>query len=100
MVVERLLTSVRRAADERGVAVLLVEQHVRQALRFADRVYVMERGRVSLSGTVAEVQSQIEAIEAAYLSAAAPATQAVRRDRLVPTRKFAPDAGEGACAPR
>jgi len=74
MVVERLLTSVRRAADERGVAVLLVEQHVRQALRFADRVYVMERGRVSLTGTVAEVQSQIEGIEAAYLSAAAPAT--------------------------
>jgi branched-chain amino acid transport system ATP-binding protein len=74
MVVERLLTSVRRAADERGVAVLLVEQHVRQALRFADRVYVMERGRVSLTGTVAEVQSQIEGIEAAYLSAGAPAT--------------------------
>ncbi len=73
MVVERLLTSVRRAADERGIAVLLVEQHVRQALRYADRVYVMERGRVSLSGTVAEVQSQIEEIEAAYLSTAAPA---------------------------
>jgi branched-chain amino acid transport system ATP-binding protein len=49
MVVERLLASVRQAADERGVAVLLVEQHVRQALSVADRVYVMERGRVSLS---------------------------------------------------
>ncbi len=73
MVVERLLTSVRRAADEQGVAVLLVEQHVRQAMRFADRVYVMERGRVSLTGTVAEVHAQIEGIEAAYLSAA-PAT--------------------------
>ena len=72
MVVERLLTSVRRAADDRRVGVLLVEQHVRQALRFADRVYVMERGRVSLSGTVAEVQAQIHEIEAAYLSSAAP----------------------------
>jgi branched-chain amino acid transport system ATP-binding protein len=77
MVVERLLTSVRQAADERGVGVLLVEQHVRQALRFADRVYVMERGRVTLSGAVAEVRDQIEEVEAAYLSAApAPAPAA------------------------
>jgi branched-chain amino acid transport system ATP-binding protein len=73
MVVDRLLTSVRRAADERGIAVLLVEQHVRQALRYADRVYVMERGRISLSGAVADVRARIEEIEAAYLSAA-PAT--------------------------
>ena len=71
MVVDRLLTSVRQAADERGVAVLLVEQHVRQALRFADRVYVLERGRVALTGPVAEVRAQVTDIEAAYLSAAA-----------------------------
>jgi branched-chain amino acid transport system ATP-binding protein len=73
MVVERLLTSVRQAADKRGVAVLIVEQHVRQALSVADRVYVMERGRVSLSGAVADVRAKIEQIEVAYLSAAAPA---------------------------
>jgi branched-chain amino acid transport system ATP-binding protein len=73
MVVERLLTSVRQAADERGVGVLIVEQHVRQALTAADRVYVMERGRVSLSGAVADVRAKIEEIEVAYLSAAAPA---------------------------
>ncbi len=71
LVVQRLLTSVRRAADERGIGVLLVEQHVRQALTYADRVYVMERGRVSLAGPVAEVRAQVEQIEAAYLSAAA-----------------------------
>jgi len=70
IVVDRLLASVRQAADDKGIGVLLVEQHVRQALRFADRVYVLERGRVSVSGPVAEVQDQIEAIEAAYLSAA------------------------------
>jgi branched-chain amino acid transport system ATP-binding protein len=70
LVVERLLASLRRAADERGVGVLLVEQHVRQALSVADRAYVMERGRISLTGPVALVRAQIEDVEAAYLSAA------------------------------
>lgn len=43
-----------------AVGVLLVEQHVRQALAYADRVHVMERGGVSLSGPVADVRAQIE----------------------------------------
>jgi branched-chain amino acid transport system ATP-binding protein len=71
-VVNRLLESVRRAADHHGVAVLLVEQHVRQALKYADRVYVMERGRIGVAGTVAEVEAQLQDIEAAYLSAPTP----------------------------
>lgn len=67
IVVANLLAAVRAAATERGVGVLLVEQHVGQALKIADRVYVMERGRVVLSGTAAEVASQTDKIEAAYL---------------------------------
>jgi branched-chain amino acid transport system ATP-binding protein len=75
-VVDRLLTAVRRAADERGVGVLLVEQHVRQALAVADRLYVMERGQVSMSGPTEEMRSRLDAIEAAYLSGASPAPDA------------------------
>jgi branched-chain amino acid transport system ATP-binding protein len=89
LVVDRLLTSLRQAADERGVGVLLVEQHVRQALRVADRVYVMERGRVALTGTVAEVRDQIDEVEAAYLSTGAVtagATGGARRRRSGPGR--------------
>jgi branched-chain amino acid transport system ATP-binding protein len=70
LVVSGLLDTVRRAADERGVGVLLVEQHVGKALAIADRVYVMERGRIVLSGASAEVGSELQAIEAAYLSSA------------------------------
>ena len=64
-------TSSRRSATrrtERGVGVLLVEQHVRQALKIADRVYLMERGRIVLSGTSDEVAGQLDKIEAAYLA--------------------------------
>jgi ABC-type branched-subunit amino acid transport system ATPase component len=68
MVVERLLAAVRRAADD-GVAVLLVEQHVRQALAVADRVHVLRRGRVVLSGPAADLRDDAEAIAASYLSA-------------------------------
>lgn len=68
LVVTRLLAAVRAAATEDGVAVLLVEQHVRQALTVADRVYLLERGQVAMSGEADIVRDQLEAIEAAYLS--------------------------------
>jgi len=68
IIVTRLLQAVRTAADERGVGVLLVEQHVRQALKIADRVYLMERGKITLSGSANEVGGQLDEIEASYLS--------------------------------
>jgi branched-chain amino acid transport system ATP-binding protein len=68
LIVKRLLEAVRAAADERGTAVLLVEQHVRKALKYADRAYVMRRGRLELSGTAAELRARINEIEDQYLS--------------------------------
>ena len=68
LIVDRLLASVREAADERGVGVLLVEQHVRKALTVADRVYVMERGKIVMTCTAKEAQANLEQIESAYLS--------------------------------
>jgi ABC-type branched-subunit amino acid transport system ATPase component len=69
LVVNRLLAGIRNAADE-GVGILLVEQHVRQALRIADRVYVMDRGTITLSGPAAEIAGQLDHIESTYLSSA------------------------------
>jgi branched-chain amino acid transport system ATP-binding protein len=69
IIVTHLLDAVRSAADRDGVGVLLVEQHVRQALRVADRVYLMERGRVVLSGTTDEVSGQLDRVEDTYLAA-------------------------------
>ena len=69
VVVKRLLQMVRRVASEKTTGILLVEQHVRQALHIADRVYVMQRGRIVMSGTAQEVHGRIDEIEATYLSA-------------------------------
>jgi branched-chain amino acid transport system ATP-binding protein len=68
IIVANLLKAVRAAADERGVGVLLVEQHVRQALQIADRAYVLERGQISMSGTTAEIEGQLDRLEASYLT--------------------------------
>jgi len=68
LIVTHLLATLRVAAHERGVGILLVEQHVRQALSIADRVYVMDRGTVTISGPVEELRGRLDEIEAAYLS--------------------------------
>jgi branched-chain amino acid transport system ATP-binding protein len=70
IIVTNLLHTVRSVAEHQGIGVLLVEQHVRQALKVADRAYVMERGHIALSGTADEVVSQLDRIESAYLSSA------------------------------
>jgi branched-chain amino acid transport system ATP-binding protein len=44
-----------RALRGRGMTILLVEQNVRQALATSDRGYVLESGRVILSGTADEL---------------------------------------------
>jgi branched-chain amino acid transport system ATP-binding protein len=68
LLVKRLLDTVRQAATEQSTGVLLVEQHVRQALGIADRVYVMQRGHIVISGAVDDVRGRLDEIEATYLS--------------------------------
>ncbi|MBE0695232.1 MAG: ABC transporter ATP-binding protein [Aquamicrobium sp.] len=49
-----------RAIGDLGVTLLLVEQNVNQALSVADRAYVIQHGRVALSGTGKELQGNEE----------------------------------------
>lgn len=67
MIVRSLLPLLREVADEQGMGVLLVEQHVRLALGIADRAVLLRRGRVVLQGTAIELHDQLEAVEAGYL---------------------------------
>lgn len=75
LVVDRLLAAVRTAAKESGAGVLIVEQHVRKALTFADRVYLMRRGRIELALTADEARTRIDEIERSYLSSAVMAEE-------------------------
>jgi ABC-type branched-subunit amino acid transport system ATPase component len=59
-IVSRLIDVLRQVSDEEGVAVILVEQHVHQALRIADRVCVIAGGRMTLAGRVDEVGDRVE----------------------------------------
>ena len=49
-----------------GVTILLVEQNAERAIEIADRGYVLETGKVALSGTAAELRSNPQ-VQAAYL---------------------------------
>lgn len=49
-----------------GTTVLLVEQNANMALSIADKAYVLETGRIALSGTAKELASS-EAVRKAYL---------------------------------
>ena len=67
LVVQSLLPLVREMADQQGIGVLVVEQHVRLALEVADRAVLLQRGHVVLQGTATELSTQLEAVEASYL---------------------------------
>ena len=49
-----------------GTTILLVEQNAGKALAIADRAYVLEQGRITLSGTGAELAAS-DAVKKAYL---------------------------------
>ena len=52
--------------NKKGVTVLLIEQNANMALKTADLAYVLETGRITLSGTGAELLTN-EEVKKAYL---------------------------------
>jgi len=55
-----------RRINQEGVTILLVEQNVRQTLAMCHRAYVLENGRIVLSGTGKELLAN-EHVKQAYL---------------------------------
>ncbi len=65
VIVQEVFETIRRLKRE-GMTMLLVEQFAQKALEVADHAYVMERGRIAVSGTPAELRRD-ERVLAAYL---------------------------------
>lgn len=51
VICEELMAAFSRLADSGGMTILLVEQHIQNALDFADNVIILERGRIAWRGT-------------------------------------------------
>jgi branched-chain amino acid transport system ATP-binding protein len=64
-IVSQVFEAIRAIVDN-GVTVLMVEQNARTALKIADRAYVMEHGRITMSGKAAEL-AENDHIRRAYL---------------------------------
>ena len=69
MVVDDLAQHLVRLNRDKGMAVLLVEQNARLALELCPRAYVLEAGRIALTGSSQELADS-PAVRAAYLGAA------------------------------
>ena len=69
VLVDRIFAVVAQL-KETGTTILLVEQNARKALQVADRAYVLETGRIVLSGPAADLAANPD-VERAYLGGAA-----------------------------
>ena len=55
-----------KVINESGTTVLLVEQNAKKALSIADRAYVLETGKITLSGDAKDLIND-ESVKKAYL---------------------------------
>ncbi len=65
-IVDDILDVAAEMVKDSGISVMLVEQDITKALAAADRGYVVENGRIALSGTAAELNAN-EHVKKAYL---------------------------------
>ena len=66
MIVKQIFRTIRDINEKTGTTILLVEQNANQALRLANRGYVLATGKILMSGTGRELLSNHE-VRTAYL---------------------------------
>lgn len=66
LIVQQIFEIIPQINKEQGTTIFLVEQNANQALKVADRGYVMENGRITLADTAANLLSN-EDVKNAYL---------------------------------
>ena len=65
LLVEQMFALIKQINDT-GLSLILVEQNVIQSLAIADRAYVIEEGRVTLSGAAADLRENSD-LKRSYL---------------------------------
>ena len=66
VIVRRLMPTIAAVAES-GAGVLLIEQFATVALSLANRVHVMDRGRVEFSGSAQELKDNPDLLHSSYL---------------------------------
>ena len=68
LLVKEMMKMLKRISNDLGVSILLVEQNARAAIKIAEYVYVLERGKINLEDTADRIAAS-ERIRSAYLGA-------------------------------
>jgi len=68
LIVQSIYKQLRVVGETLGTAMLVVEQNARLALEFAAQAYILDRGRIVLSGSASEVAAS-ETMQESYLGA-------------------------------
>ena len=76
LIVKAIYQQLRVVGETLGTSMLIVEQNARLALEFASHAYILDRGRIVLSGPAAEV-ARSDAMKESYLGAQRASTPAV-----------------------
>ena len=80
LIVKAIYEQLRVVGDTLGTSMLIVEQNAKLALEFASSAYILNSGRIVLSGTAAEVAAS-ESMKESYLG--------VRREDSAPVNSLA-----------
>lgn len=68
VIIERLVPTIRQAAADLGIGVLVVEQFLSVAIQMADVVHMLSHGRLTMTATAEELRRDASGLRAAYFS--------------------------------
>ena len=66
LIIKQIFGVIKKINEEHNTTIFLVEQNANQALGIADRVYVLENGKITLSGSAESLLNNPE-VQKAYL---------------------------------
>ena len=66
LIIKQIFEIIRKINEESGTTIFLVEQNANQALQIANRGYVLENGKITITGSAESLLDNKE-VQKAYL---------------------------------